>query len=246
KDVENTSDLIQKLPEKQQLKLELQNDWKKLHQYEEASRRLETMKVEYKKNKEAYDEVYKKYEKEENKWLNNEAAVLANKLEENELKKIKKLSDKHLIDVQKLETKIQYEENIIAEAKNELQESGYHIENIKKDKSYIEEKGKKIANEINNLNNQKSNQQALISKRNNLREEIKKDKKNLENLSETLDKKRNDYNEKKASLNAKLNSLPEKYQDLFFIESELKETEALKIKLESELKEVEANKKNTE
>ena len=271
KDVENTSDLIQKLPEKQQLKLELQNDWKKLHQYEEASRRLETMKVEYKKNKEAYDEVYKKYEKEENKWLNNEAAVLANKLEEgeackvcgstthpdkairqadvleeNELEEIKKLRDKHLIDVQKLETKIQYEENIIAEAKNELQESGYHIENIKKDKSYIEEKGKKIANEINNLNNQKSNQQALISKRNNLREEIKKDKKNLENLSETLDKKRNDYNEKKASLNAKLNSLPEKYQDLFFIESELKETEALKIKLESELKEVEANLKNTE
>src|SRR5699024_4665856 len=83
-----------------------------------------------------------------------------------------------------------YEENIIAEAKNELQESGYHIENIKKDKSYIEEKGKKIANEIKNLNNQKSNQQALISKRNNLREEIKKDKKNIENLSETIDKKR--------------------------------------------------------
>src|SRR5699024_9942231 len=133
----------------------------------------------------------------------------ADVLEENELEEIKKLRDKHLIDVQKLETKIQYEENIIAEAKNELQESGYHIENIKdeeknelkesgyhienikKDKSYIEEKGKKIANEINNLNNQKSNQQALISKRNNLREEIKKDKKNLENLSETLDKKRN-------------------------------------------------------
>src|SRR5699024_3968437 len=44
-DVETTSDLIQKLPEKQQLKLELQNDWKKLHQDEEASRRLETMKV---------------------------------------------------------------------------------------------------------------------------------------------------------------------------------------------------------
>src|SRR5690625_1429696 len=224
KDVENTSDLIQKLPEKQQLKLELQNDWKKLHQYEEASRRLETMKVEYKKNKETYDEVYKNYEKEE----------------------IKKLRDKHLIDVQKLETKIQYEENIIAEAKNELQETGYHIENIKKDKSYIEEKGKKIADEINNLNNQKSNQQALISKRNNLREEIKKDKKNLENLSDTLDKKRNDYNEKKASLNAKLNSLPEKYQDLFFIESEIKKTEALKIKLESVLKEAEANLKNTE
>src|SRR5699024_6690882 len=61
KDVENTSDLIQKLQEKQQLKLELQNDWKKLHQYEETSRRLETMKVEYKKNKETYDEVYKNY-----------------------------------------------------------------------------------------------------------------------------------------------------------------------------------------
>src|SRR5699024_10893661 len=59
KDVENTSDLIQKLPEKQQLKLELQNDWKKLHQYEEDSRRLETMKVEYKKNKETNDEEYK-------------------------------------------------------------------------------------------------------------------------------------------------------------------------------------------
>src|SRR5699024_6130309 len=88
KDVENTSDLIQKLPEKQQLKLELQNDWKKLHQYEEASRRLETMKVEYKKNKETYDEVYKNYEKEENKWLNNEAAVLANKLEEGEACKV--------------------------------------------------------------------------------------------------------------------------------------------------------------
>src|SRR5699024_6326940 len=127
--------IIKKIPEKQQLKLELQNDWKKLHQYEEASRRLETMKVEYKKNKETYDEVYKNYEKEENKWLNNEAAVLANKLEEgeackvcgstthpdkaikqadvldeNELEEIKKLRDKHLIDVQKLETKIQYEE----------------------------------------------------------------------------------------------------------------------------------------
>src|SRR5699024_11265807 len=89
----------------------------------------------------------------------------ADVLDENELEEIKKLRDKHLIDVQKLETKIQYEEDIIAEVKNELQESGYHIENIKKDKSYIEEKGKKIANEINNLNNQKSNQQALIRDR---------------------------------------------------------------------------------
>src|SRR5699024_12442711 len=88
KEIENTSDIIQKLPKKQQLKLELQNDWKKLHQYEEASRRLETMKVEYKKNKETYDEVYKNYEKEENKWLNNEAAVLANKLEEGEACKV--------------------------------------------------------------------------------------------------------------------------------------------------------------
>src|SRR5699024_7243749 len=264
KDVENSSDLIQKLPEKQQLKLELQNDWKKLHQYEEASRRLEAMKIEYKKNQETYNEVYKNYEKEENKWLNNEAAVLANKLEEGEackvcgstthpdkaviqpdvldereLEEIKKLRDKHLIDVQKLETKIQYEKNIIVDARNELQESGYHIENIKKDKLYIEEKGKKIAGEINNLNNQKSNQQALINKRDNLREEIKKDKKNLETISEILD-------EKKASLNAKLNSLPEKYQDLSFIENELKETEALKVKLESELKDAEANLKNTE
>src|SRR5699024_4739989 len=98
----------------------------------------------YKKNKETYDELSKKFEKEENKWLNNEAAVLANKLEEgeackvcgstthpdkaikqadvldeNELEEIKKLRYKHLSYVQKRETKIQYEENIIAEAKNE-------------------------------------------------------------------------------------------------------------------------------
>src|SRR5699024_4172762 len=159
KDVENRSDLIQKLPEKQQLKLELQNDWKKLHQYEEASRRLETMKVEYKKNKETYDEVYKNYEKEENKWLNNEAAVLANKLEEGEackvcesttqtikaikkaderdekeIEKIKKLGDKKIKDVQKANTKIKNKEDIIDKTKNELQESEYYTENIKKDK----------------------------------------------------------------------------------------------------------------
>src|SRR5699024_6073620 len=109
---------------------------------------------------ETYDEVYKNYEKEENKWLNNEAAVLANKLEEgeackvcgstthpdkaikqadvldeNELEEIKKLRDKHLIDIKKLNTKIQYEENIIAEKKKELQETRYNIENIKKDKT---------------------------------------------------------------------------------------------------------------
>src|SRR5699024_12549451 len=89
-------------------------------------------------------------------------------LDKRELKEIKKLRDKHLIEVQKLKTKIQYEKNIIVDARNELQESGYHIENIKKDKIYIEEKGKKIAGEINNLNNQKSNQQALINKRDNL------------------------------------------------------------------------------
>src|SRR5690625_3938781 len=53
KDVENTSDLIQKLQEKQQKKIEQQNDIKKLKQDEEASPRLETRKVEYKKNKEA-------------------------------------------------------------------------------------------------------------------------------------------------------------------------------------------------
>src|SRR5699024_1650305 len=107
----------------------------------------------------------------------------------------------HLIDVQKLETKIQYEEDIIAEAKNELQESGYHIENIKKDKSYIEEKGKKIANEINNLNNQKSNQQALISKRNNLREEIKKDKKKKsEKQKKKIKKKKSKKKEKRKKI----------------------------------------------
>src|SRR5690625_5736661 len=99
------------------------------------------MKIKYKKNKEAYDEVYKKYEKEENKWLNNEAAVLANKLEEgeackvcgstthpdkairqadvleeNELEEIKKLRDKNLIIVLILEKKHQYKDTIIAEA----------------------------------------------------------------------------------------------------------------------------------
>src|SRR5699024_6424528 len=170
------------------------NDWKKLHQYEEASRRLEAMKIEYKKNQETYNEVYKNYEKEENKWLNNEAAVLANKLEEGEackvcgstthpdkaviqpdvvdereLEEIKKVRDKHFIDVQRVETTIQDEENMNVDARNELQESGYHIENIRKDELYIEEKGKKMAGEINNLNNQKADQQALINKLVNLR-----------------------------------------------------------------------------
>src|SRR5699024_4525008 len=92
----------------------------------------------------------------------DKAIKQADVLDENELEEIKKLRDKHLIDVQKLETKIQYEENIIAEAKNELQESGYHIENIKKDKSYIKEKGKKITNEINNLKKQKKKKQEQI------------------------------------------------------------------------------------
>src|SRR5699024_1075425 len=82
----------------------------------------------------------------------DKAVIQPDVLDERELEEIKKLRDKHLIDVQKLETKIQYEKNIIVDARNELQESGNHIENIKK-KQYEKNISVETRNELQESRN---------------------------------------------------------------------------------------------
>ncbi len=259
KKIEEVADLVQVLPKKEQLKIELQEDWKKLHKHEESLEKLKLIKDEHKKSQEIYQKTSEDYDIAEKRWLNNEAAILANQLHDGEacqvcgstthpdkaiqqkdvlseadLEKFKKLRDEQQLNMQKLEYQIDHEQKGIIEAKKELQESGYYADDISEDKSLIEEKGKKLANEIKKLVDQQTNQQKLMSKRKTLREEIEKGKENIESVSQNTETKRIQFTEKKASYTAKLNSIPEQYQRLAVIEVELNKLKELKTKLDLE------------
>lgn len=270
-DIEKTADLMQGLPQKEQLKLNLQEDWKKLHKYEESLIRLKAIKNEFEKNEEIYKKVSDDYEEAEKRWLNNEAAVLAKNLHdgeacqvcgstthpqkavqekgvlsEAELKKLKKSRDEYQLTTQKLRYQIDYENNEILETKKALQDAGYHAEIVSKDKSYIEEKGKKLAEEIKELKEKQTNQRKLIKTRNELREEIKQEKENIKAISQKTEAKHIQFTEMKAAYNTKLNSIPKEYQSLPIIKEELNRLKELKIKLDSEWAIVEKTLKSSE
>ncbi len=268
-EIEQNDRDIQVLPSKELEKKELQNEWKKLNEYEKLIKELNLVEIDYKNEQKSFQKIQETYNLAEQSWLNNEAAFIAthlhegkpcqvcgstthpNKakfkedvLSEKELQELKSLRDKHQERIQRLDVTIEQKIKEKNERENDLTELGYNSQEITEEKARITIKGQTIAEQIKILVTKQTTQKELINKRKVLREKIAIAKKEIETLSTKVDDLRSQFTEKEALYKAKINSVPEQYREVDFIESEIIRVNKLKTKLDLEWNKADENLKN--
>lgn len=268
-EIEQNDRDIQVLPSKELEKKELQNEWKKLNEYEKLIKELNLVEIDYKNEQKSFQKIQETYNLAEQSWLNNEAAFIAthlhegkpcqvcgstthpNKakfkedvLSEKELQELKSLRDKHQERIQRLDVTIEQKIKEKNERENDLTELGYNSQEITEEKARITIKGQTIAEQIKILVTKQTTQKELITKRKVLREKIAIAKKEIETLSTKVDDLRSQFTEKEALYKAKINSVPEQYREVDFIESEIIRVNKLKTKLDLEWNKADENLKN--
>lgn len=248
---------VSKLLEKQQMLIQLREQWDRLNHYMTLTDQQTTLTKDVLLKQRAFEKVKETYKKLEGAWLHERASLLANHLHDGEpcpvcgsvehpdkaireegmvtteqLKMMKKDLDEKDQLYRKAVAHLEVTTSQVKEKEQELAPYEIHLQEAPLERERLTKRGKQLRKEVEQLKKNREQLQSLQSKYEKLQEDLKRLEAKKDKCEQAYHQQKTSYETARAVYEERLQKIPEEVRDSTRLEQKITETKQLKIKME--------------